>query len=496
MTVAVTGSSLTLNELVRVARLGEPVSLDPAVKPRMEATRRIVELAVERGDPVYGVTTGVAALKRIRVPPGEMAEFNAGLLRSHLIAQGPAVSHDVVRAMMLRLLNHFATGYPGVRPLLVEPLVGALNAGRTPAVRSLGSVGLSDLGPNADLAATLYEGMELRAGEALALLNHNAYATALAGLALTEAAQLADSLAVTGALSLEAFAANLTSLHPAVAESRPYPGLRNAVSQLRSLLEGSYLWKQGAARNLQDPVSFRSLPQTLGVMRESLDHATSQLATELNASQGNPIVVVDDECVISVGNFDILPLATALDSLRIAMAPAITSCGERTVKLLEEPWSGLSTGLNPRDGPNLGLAELGVAQQSMVAEARLLAQPVSYELASTAHAEGIEDRMTLAPLSARRLSEMIDLAGRCAGIELVVSAQAIDARGQTPLGAGTAYAMKLLRERVPFAQDPEQFPRNLDPVTDLIRSGGLLAGATDAQPVRRVGSGSTVGRMQ
>ncbi len=492
MTVIVTGSSLTLAEVVQVSRQNARVSLDAQVTSRMQTARRVLEQTVERDEAVYGVNTGIAALKRIRVPAAEIAEFNAGLIRSHRIAQGPAAPADVVRAMMLRLLNHLASGYPGVRPKLVEPLVDALNHGRAAVVRSLGSVGLSDLGPNADLAAALYEGMELAAGEGLALLNHAAFSTAATALAVADAALLTDSLAVTGALSLEAFGANLSIIDSAVADSRPYPGLQQAVTELRRLLDGSHLWEKGAARNLQDPVTFRSLPQTLGALRDALSYAQGQLKVELNASQGNPIVVAGDGRVISVGNFDILPLAAAADFVRLALAPVITSCGERTVKLLEKPWSGLPPGLNPRGGVDIGLGELGVAQQSIVAEARLLAQPVSFEIASSAHAEGIEDRMTLAPLSARRLSDMVVLGQRCAGIELLVSAQAIEARGTAKLGKGTAPAFAALRSRVPFLSEPGQFPSDLEPVNDLIRSGILSGAKPPPQPASR-GSGTAGG---
>jgi histidine ammonia-lyase len=493
MTVSVTGSSLTLEQLVQVSRGGAGVAIDPGVHARMETARRVLERMVKQDEAVYGVTTGVAALKRVRVPAAEIAQFNAGLIRSHRIAQGPAAPGDVVRAMMLRLLNQLASGYPGVRTQLLTPLVEALNSDRVPTVRSLGSTGVSDLGPNADLAAALYGDMELAAGEALALLNHGAYSTGAAALAVADAGSLADALTLTGALSLEAFGANLSVIDSTVPESRPYPGLTKTVVELRRLLEGSYLWEAGAARNLQDPLTFRSLPQTLGAFVDALGYAREVLAIELNASQGNPIVAIAEDRVISVGNFDIVPLAAALDLVRIALAPVLTSCGERTLKLLEKPWSGLPPGLNPSGGADLGLGELGVALQSMVAEARLIAQPVSFEMASSTHAEGIEDRMTMAPLSARRLAEMVALGQRCAGIELLVSGQAVEARATTRLGQGTGAAVKALRSRVPFVSRPEQFPSDLEPVNDLIRSGGLSRPVFSAQPAGP-GSGTAAGR--
>jgi histidine ammonia-lyase len=208
-----------------------------------------------------------------------------------------------------------------------------------------------------------------------------------------------------------------------------------------------------------------------GAARDGLSFAERQLAIELNASQGNPIVLIDEDRVISVANFEIVPLAAALDVLRIALAPALTSAGERVVKLLEAPWSGLPTGLAVRAGVgDAGLAYLGIAVQSIVAEARLLAQPVSFELASSAHAEGIEDRATMAPLAARRLAEMVALGARVVAIELVVAAQAAELRGAA-LGAGTAVAKDALRATVPFARAGDLVHQDLGPVVEAVVAG-------------------------
>lgn len=473
MTVVVTGSSLTLDDLVAVARRDARVALDPRAIQRMEASRKVVERDLMRNEPIYGFTTGVAELKRVRVDPTEVERFNADLIRLHRMAQGTPADQDVVRAALLRLLNGFAAGYPGVRPELAQVLVAALNSGARPVVRSLGSIGQSDLGPNADIAAELFGATKLGAGEALALLNQNAFGTAAAALAVWDASQLAGAVEMAGALSLEGFAANLSILHETVGLSRPYPGLRRALDRLRKLLDGSYLWASGAARNLQDPLTFRGLPQTLGAFHDTLDYAQAQLAIELNASQGNPIVALDDDRVISVANFEIVPVAAALDFVRIALAPVLTSSAERTLKLLASPWSGLPAGLNPGGGASLGLGELGVADQSIVAEARLLAHPVSFEVVSSSLAEGIEDRITMAPLSARRLAEMTSLGRRAAAIELVVAAQAVEARGVKPLGAGTAEAVRAIRQRVPFLREPHEFPSDLEAVVELVRSGEL-----------------------
>src|SRR5262249_40402944 len=185
----------------------------------------------------------------VTVSPDDIADFNRRLLGSHRVGQGALAPDDVVRAVMLRMANGFASGVTGVRPEIAERLVAALNEGETPRVRMLGSVGQSDLAPNADLANALFDGFALGAGEALWLVNNNAFSTGLAALAVADAGRLLASVHVAGALDLEAFGANVSIVHPAVARTRPSPGVRAAVERLTELLDGSALWEPGAARN-------------------------------------------------------------------------------------------------------------------------------------------------------------------------------------------------------------------------------------------------------
>jgi histidine ammonia-lyase len=474
MTVVLNGSALTLDEVVRVARGGEEIEIPEEVLARMRETRALVERAVARGDEVYGLTTGVGARKKVRVPPGDIPAFNRALIANHRVAQGPDAPEDVVRATMLRVANALAKGTAGVRPEIVLRLARALNETERPRVRLLGSLGQADLPPLADLAHELFGDIELGAKEGLALLNSNAFSTALAALALADLERLLAAMDVAGALDLEAFAANLTLLHPAIGEVRPYPGIVFTLARFRALLEGSSLWEPEAARNLQDPLTFRCLPQVHGAVRDAFVFARGQLEIELNASQENPLVIPGEERIVSVANFDVLPLAAALDFVRIAFAPAVTGACERLEKLLQGPLTGLPDGLAPRQGlAENSLGELGVAAQALAAEARLLAQPVSFELVTTTHAEGIEDRMTMAPLAARRLSEMVELAERVVAIELVVAAQGADLRKPASFGSGTGRARDLVRERVPFMGEGDTLPADVEPVRDLIRSGAL-----------------------
>ena len=463
-----------MNDLSAVADGAQEVELAPAARARMERARAIVEESLNSEDLVYGLTTGLAERKRSRLANSERRAFNRLVVRSHRVAQGPAAAPRLVRATMTCLVNSFAKGLAGVRTALADMVLGALNDGFVPVVRSLGSVGAADLGPMADLAEGLLSsrGFSLAENEGLALINSNAFGTASSALSCLEAGQLLDSADIAAALDLEAFGANFDALHEVVGESRPYPGVKKTLANLRRALAGSSLWQPGAGRNLQDPLTFRCVPQIHGASRDALEYLSRTIGTELNSAQGNPAVVEPERRIISVGNFEVLPVAAALDFMRIALAPVLTSATERTIKLLQSPVSGLPAGLAAERGSvEDTLAEFAVASQAIVMEARALAGPVSYELASTSKAEGIEDRATMAPFSARRLAEMVDLGCRVIAIELMVAAQALDLRPIERPGRGTRDAHQRVRHKIAFTGPGQAPPDDLGPLVESVRRG-------------------------
>jgi histidine ammonia-lyase len=463
--VTLTGSTLALEDLLAVSRNGARVEIDRPALDAMGRARAVVERAIARGAATYGVTTGVGSRKSFRI---EAPGHDRLLVTQHLIAQGEAVSHDVVRGMALRLANALASATTAARPELAKHVVAALNDDRLPRVRSLGSIGQSDLAQMADLAEGVLGEFVLEQGEGIALLNQGAFSTAAGALAFADATVLLDVLDRAGALDIEALGANRDSLHEAVGISRPYPGLQATLGRLRAELAGSEV----EARSLQDPLSFRTIAQLHGAARDALAFAGGQIGIELNAAQSNPLVVVDEDRLVSVGNFEIQPLATALDLVRIALAPVVSSAAERTVKLLQAPLTGLNEGLGERPAlVESALSELGIAAQAFAAEARLLAQPVSFELVSTTQAEGIEDRMTMAPLAARRLAAMVELGARVVSVELLLAAQACDLRGSR-LGVGTGALRAAVRELAPFVSEGAPLP-DLEPLVTAIRAGGL-----------------------
>jgi histidine ammonia-lyase len=470
--VTVDGSSLTIENLIGISRGAARVRVDEAARERVRRSRDTLVRAIERGDVIYGATTGVGAHKARHVRPEDSPSFEQLVLAGQRVGHGPLLEQDVVRAVIVRLVNGFAKGVSGVREELVDELLEALNDSRAPAVRSLGSIGQADLIPLGELVSELVDVTRLGPKEVLALTDNNAFSTALSALAVHDCRRLIDTFDVAAALDMEGFRANLSILHPSVAAVRPRASVDASLTRFRSLLADSELWRPGAARNLQDPLTFRTVVELHAAMRDALSYAEGQVSIELNASQENPIVVPDEDRLVSVANFEIAALAAAIDLVRIALAPVLSSACERVAKLLHSGFSGLPTGLSSvPDSPEDALSELAVVAAALASEARLLAQPVSFEVVTTTIAEGIEDRATMAPLGARRLREMVALGERLAAVELVVAAQAIDLRAPARLGSGASDARGLVRRSVPFTGPGQSPASNLEPLVELIRSG-------------------------
>ncbi|WP_411699624.1 aromatic amino acid lyase [Conyzicola sp.] len=470
MTVTLTGYSLTIDELLRVARHGEQIEFGAGVLERMQEHRQVVDNVLERGDTVYGLNTGLGVLKRAHIPRDDIDAFQKRTLGLHALADGPRVAGDVGRALVLRHLNGFATGAWGVRPDLAIHLRDYLNSGGAPTPRSGASLHVG-----ACLALEVLGDFVLAPNEALALLNMGASDGAL-GLTLHDATVLIDAMEVSAALSFEAFAGQSDHLHPAVTGVLPKTGFSIAADRIRRALAGSFIWEKGAARNLQDPVSFRAIAHVLGGVRDALSFATTQIEAGLNGMAGNPIVVVEEDRMISAANWDGTALALGTDTLTLALKSAYMGSQERSIKLLDEFWSGLPSGLTAE----AAVGESGLAMYQMNASgnatrAAELAMHIPLHGTSTSQAEGIEDISTGPDVS--RLKEMIQIGVNLVAIELLVSAQAVELRGSSPLGTTTSVVFSKVRAIEPFVHGGEPIASDLTRLRELILSGhvGTLA---------------------
>jgi histidine ammonia-lyase len=285
---------------------------------------------------------------------------------------------------------------------------------------------------------------------------------------------LIESMQIAAALNFEAFAANLSIIHPAAGRARPHRGHQQASGRLRELLENSRLWQPGRARNLQDPLSIRCVPQTHGAVYDALSVARGMMEIELNSAGDNPLVLVDEGAIVSVGNFDVTSLAMAFDYVRLGIVHAVQVANERVQKLLWNHFSGLPTGLAQREGPTGGLRPLGRSFAALASEARFLANPVSLDYRGQL-AEGLEDHASMAPLAVNATSTLVGLAHRLVALELIIAAQGVDLRGGPgELGGGTGRAYAVVREFAPTLTDETEWIADVDGLTQLV-GAGLLA---------------------
>lgn len=480
-TLEVTGSDLSLGEIVAVARQGKRVRISRLANDKLARGRIVLEAAAARGERIYGVTTSVGPKTSSTISEANATEFNRRLLQVHNAGHGPLASSEVVRATLLLLLNSLASGRTGVRPLVAQVVADAINSNRPIAMHVWGSMGQSDMSSMSDIAIALFGNTELQAGEALALLNASAMSTAMAALAVVDLDHLLHFSTLVSALSMEGYAANPSIVSDIALESRPLEGLSAHGRAIRRHLDQSYLLLNGSARNHQDPLCFRSLPMVQGVAHDNLDFARRQIERELNASQGNPVFSLEDGGLAAVANFDMVSLCMALDVARLGFAPLLTSSTERVAKLVDITWSGLAAGLIEEDGIGApGFNGVALFHKSITSEARLLAAPVSGELASSSHSNGVMDRASLAALGARRAAELCCIGRSIVTMELMVAAQAAELRGRTPLGRSTGRLLAFARQAVPFAAAGQR-PPNVQPLLDHIKDNGALIDELIAQ---------------
>lgn len=283
---------LRCDEVVAVAH-GRPVVLGETARARMKASRAILDEVLARGDAVYGLTTGVGAVKTVRIGADRQEAFQVLLLRAHRVGHGELAAAPLVRATMLVRAAGLALGAAGVRPEVADAFCRALDAGVTPRVHQLGSVGQADLSQLAEIGLALigygedgaalavsgYQPTSLGPREAHAIVNGNAFSVGSACLALDSAARALRALDVSAAVSIEALTGNVDALHPMVAAVRPHAGAAQAIDRLRALLRGGALVTgRRPARAIKDPLAFKVVPQTHGGAFQALSHLEQTLA--------------------------------------------------------------------------------------------------------------------------------------------------------------------------------------------------------------------------
>jgi len=374
-----------------------------------------------------------------------------------------------------------------------------LNADVHPVVPEIGSVGASDLAPMAGMAQVAigqgraeYQGEVLPGGEALrragitplvlsgkdglALVSANGVSIGHAALVVARAEQAADAADVAAALSMEATAANPSILHPAVARAKGIPGQAAAADHIRELMSGSALFEAGAARSVQDALSFRVVPQVHGALREYVAAARNAVTVELNSADDNPLVSVPDQAMISNGNFHPMVLAIACDALRIALAQV----GQLSERRLSHLWDGCMHQLvGPPTSPLYGL-QLRYPAAALFPELKQLAAPATLDTPTLDL--GVEDHGTSAPLSVRKTDTVLGLLEDLLAIELMLATDLLRLTPTKPvLGAGTAEALWMVEESITLADpQPDAVHRALRERFPVMQVGGSAANGQSA----------------
>jgi histidine ammonia-lyase len=507
--IVINGGPLVARDLVKVAREGVPVDIGASSLQRLAEGRAALEHAAGDGRTHYGVNTGFGSFARQRINADQLRELQRNLIRSHAAGVGEPFGEDIVRGMLVVLLASLCRGASGVRAELARAIAGLLNAGVTPVVPSLGSVGASgDLAPLAHAALVLigegeasFRGSVLPGGEALSLAGLTPIdPEAKEGLALINGTHLMTArlafimegidalwpaaLAAT-AMTLDACRCTDAFLHPRVYELRAQPQCAVVAAGLRELLAGSEIIPSHATEDdprVQDPYSIRCAPLVLGSVAAMVHHVREALDRELAAVTDNPLLVHETPGeparVVSAGNFHGMPVAIPLDLIAIGMAH-IAGISERRIDHMlsaVDDQTNLRPFLSPVPGLHSGYMIAQYTAAALCNELVGLSMPASVSNLTTS--AGMEDYNSFGPRAAAKAARGLELATRVVAIELLCSAQAIESHRPLRSGRGVERAHSVVRQMVqPLQADRPPAP-DIENIARAIE-GGAFRGPMD-----------------
>ena len=525
---------LSLDELQAIDQGGQPLMVDPAALPGIAASAAVVRRAAEGTAPVYGVNTGFGKLASTRISESDLATLQLNLIRSHSVGVGEPLSPPVLRLMLALKAASLARGHSGVRPVVIDTLIAAHNAGLCPYVPSQGSVGASgDLAPLAHMTLALMgEGeflvdgkkrpaaavlaaagiapLQLAAKEGLALINGTQTSTALALHALLSFEPVLEAALLIGALTVDAARGSDGPFDPRIHALRGQPGQIDVARYYRALLAGSAIRashlmgpQADAARRpapeargqrwsgqsltegddrVQDPYSLRCQPQVVGACLDSLRHAALVLVREANAVTDNPLVFAadnaEDDALVSGGNFHAEPVAFVADAMALAIAEVGAIAERRIAMLIDASVSRLPPFLTADPGLNSGFMIAHVTAAALASENKSLAHPASVDSLPTSANQ--EDHVSMATFAARRLLPMISNTAYILGIEWLAAAQGIEFLRPLRTSAALEALHALLRAQC--AAMPGD--RYLAP--DIERSTAMVTGGAVASVLRTI----------
>jgi histidine ammonia-lyase len=489
--------ALTLDDLLTLHTGGHSLTLPQRAHEAIAASHAVVAKAAAGDAPVYGVNTGFGKLASKRISREDLATLQLNLIRSHSVGVGEPMSPSVVRLILALKAASLARGHSGVRPIVVDALLAAYNAGLVPYIPSQGSVGASgDLAPLSHMTLALIgEGemlengvritarealanagiapLALEAKEGLALINGTQVSTALALHALLTFEPILEAAVVVGAMTVDAARGSDGPFDPRIHEVRGQPGQIDVAKYYRALLAGSAIRKSHEDNDdrVQDPYCLRCQPQVIGACLDQLRHAALVLVREANAVTDNPLVFADTGEMISGGNFHAEPVALAADAMAVAIAEVGAIAERRIAMLIDSVVSRLPAFLTPDAGLNSGFMIAHVTAASLASENKSLAHPASVDSLPTSANQ--EDHVSMATFAARRLQPMIENTAHIVGIELLAAAQGIDFLRPLTSSNALESAHGLLREQCPFVSVDRYLAPDIERATAMVKHGAL-----------------------
>jgi histidine ammonia-lyase len=497
-TLSMDGRSLDLDDLAQFLAGRVRVSASPDAMERVRHCAEFCARIAQDETPHYGINTGFGKFARVHIPPAQGAQLQHNLLRSHATGAGAPLDRDTVRLMMVLRVNSLLSGYSGASPELVALILELVARDITPVVPCYGSVGASgDLSPLAHLALALvgegevfYCGKRLPARDALAaeglkphalmpkeglaLINGTQLMSAIASRELLRTRTLLGTAMTAAAMSLEAYQATDRVFDARIHALKAHPGQARVAEAFRRLHEGSTIIQSHRdCPRVQDPYSFRCIPQVLGAVDDMLAWCETWVVREINAVTDNPIVFPADGDVISGGNFHGQHMAFALDALAMA-ACEIASIAERRVdQLMGGDGERVPRCLIADAGLNSGFMIAQYLAAALVSENKVHAHPASVDTIPTSM--GFEDHVSMGSISALKLTRVLDNVARVVAVELLCGAQALDFHRPLTPGRGVTVAHAGVRTHVPFIERDTSLTPHIATLEALANSGEILS---------------------
>ncbi len=446
---------LTLDKIQEIIDKKMALALSDEAKRRIEKCRNYLNQKMEtQKEPIYGVTTGFGSLCNISISKEQLSQLQKNLVMSHACGVGDEVPAEVVRLMLLLKAQNFTFGYSGAQLQTVQRLIDCYNDDILPVVYQQGSLGASgDLCPLANLMLPAILGMgdvywkgrrcdaqevykakgwqpiELQSKEGLALLNGTQFMSSYAVWSLLKARRLSRQADMVLSLSLDAFDGRIEPFYECLHMVRPHKGQLETAAAVRCWLEGSQLIARHK-EHVQDPYSFRCAPQVHGAAKDTIRYVESVVETEINSTTDNPIVLPDEDLVISGGHFHGEPLAMVLDFLAIAVAELGAISERRTYQLIDAK-RGLPSFLVAKPGLNSGFMIPQYAAAAIASQNKQLCTPCSVD--SIPSSQNQEDLVSMGGNAATKTYRVCENTERILAIELFNAAQALDFRHQEGL---------------------------------------------------------------